>query len=154
MYIITNGFFLVFLMLVLLVEYIIFHHLLWSIFQSSITHYIIQFLQVLTCFMVTFCGQLLCTASTPVFFWLVGTTKLYSSQTLLLSYDPWIFNQLPMFDISIVFIFLDSDFPPNSLSLLGSIHILILNCRKKVNNHNDSLAHSYKCKFVFWQKEK
>ena len=43
-----------------------FDHLLWSIFQSSITHYIEQLLQVLTCFMVTFCGQLSCTASTPV----------------------------------------------------------------------------------------
>ena len=45
----------------------LFDHLLWSIFQLSITHYINQFLQVLTCFMVTFCGQLSCTASTPVF---------------------------------------------------------------------------------------
>ena len=35
-----------------------FDHLLLSIFQSSITHYIKQFLQVLTCFIVTFCGQL------------------------------------------------------------------------------------------------
>ena len=32
--------------------------------------------------------------------------------------------------------------------------ILILNCRKKVNKNDDSLAHLYKCKFVFWQKEK
>ena len=32
-----------------------------------LTHSFDQFLQVLTCFMVTFCGQLSCTASTPVF---------------------------------------------------------------------------------------
>ena len=31
-----------------------------------------NFLQVLTCFMVTFCGQFSCSASTTVFFWLVG----------------------------------------------------------------------------------
>ena len=54
-------------MLVLLVEYIFLDLLLWSIFQSSITHYVKQFFQVLTCFMVTFCGQLSCTAFTPIF---------------------------------------------------------------------------------------
>ena len=36
----------------------LFDHFLWSIFQSSIRHNIKQFLQVLTCFMVTFCGQI------------------------------------------------------------------------------------------------
>ena len=45
----------------------LFNHLLWSIFQPSITRYCKQFLQVLACFMVTSCGQLSCTASTPVF---------------------------------------------------------------------------------------
>ena len=40
----------------------LFDHLLCSIFQLSITHYIKQLLQVLTCLMVTFRGQLSCTA--------------------------------------------------------------------------------------------
>ena len=54
-------------MLVLLVEYIFLDLLLWSIFQSSITHYVKQFFQVISCFMVTCCGQLSYTSSTPVF---------------------------------------------------------------------------------------
>ena len=41
-----------------------FHHHLWSIFQSSIfTHYITNY----NSFMLDLCGQLSCTASTPVF---------------------------------------------------------------------------------------
>ena len=65
-----------------------FDHLLLSIFQSSITHYIKQFLQVLTCFMVTLCGQLSCTASTPVFSDLWVLPSCIPHRFLLLSYDP------------------------------------------------------------------
>ena len=32
----------------------LFDHLLWSIFQASITHYIKQFFQVLTCFLINY----------------------------------------------------------------------------------------------------
>ena len=67
----------------------LFNHLLWSIFQSSITHYIKQFLQVLTCFMVTFCGQLPCTASTTVFQTCGHYQNCIPCRFLLLSYDLW-----------------------------------------------------------------
>ena len=59
-------------------------HSLWStsfwppsMVYISIINYTLQFLQVLTCFMVTFCGSLHLHLS----FWLVGTTRLYSLQT-------------------------------------------------------------------------
>ena len=51
----------------------LFDHLLWSIFQSSIsTHYIIQFFKFLQ-ILLDLCGQLSCTASNACPFWLVGT---------------------------------------------------------------------------------
>ena len=46
----------------------LFDHLLWPIFQSTIHILFIQFFPSSYMFMVIYCGQLSCTASTLVFF--------------------------------------------------------------------------------------
>ena len=50
--------------------------------------------------------------------------------------------------------FLTKKIKPTLIDPTPKSHILILNCQKKVNNNEDRLDHLYKCKFIFWQKEK